>query len=187
VTKERWPGFHDLPKAKQFNQSHRYQNQLRKVRGREEGEMERRRMREERKGKWERRKRGEGRRRNKDKVSFFYFLTLLQEISSDRLSDKGLELLNAMLCYDPRKRISASRALRHSYWDESPAAKDPDLMPTWPSRQDGRRRRRGNSAAAAPRRDESSTEGSASRDREREGFIGARDRNYLNGGAPMFK
>lgn len=107
------------------------------------------------------------------------------------MSDEGLNLLNAMLTYDPRKRISASRALRHRYFEEFPAPKDPDLMPTWPSRQDGRRKRgRSERSGPAPKREDltASGAGSESRDREREAFLGARDRNYMRGGqAPVFK
>jgi len=46
-----------------------------------------------------------------------------------------------MLTYDPNRRIKASEALRHPWFDESPLPKDPEMMPTWPSRTDGRPRR----------------------------------------------
>jgi len=66
---------------------------------------------------------------------------LRHTFSEDRLSVCGLDLLNKLLCYSPEKRITASEALKHRYWEEAPQQKDPDLMPTWPSRQDGRKRR----------------------------------------------
>ena len=37
--------------------------------------------------------------------------------SSYNLSDNGFDLLDKMLCYDPKKRISATDALDHPYFD----------------------------------------------------------------------
>mmetsp|Transcript_33035 Transcript_33035/g.58189 ORF Transcript_33035/g.58189 Transcript_33035/m.58189 type:complete len:303 (+) Transcript_33035:161-1069(+) len=34
------------------------------------------------------------------------------------LDDKGKELLSRMICYDPRKRISAREAMQHAYFDD---------------------------------------------------------------------
>ena len=48
------------------------------------------------------------------------------------LSKRGLDLLNRMLTYDPKKRISIADALRHSYFCEDPVAMAPGLMPTFP-------------------------------------------------------
>eukprot|EP00741_Cyanophora_paradoxa_P006487 tig00001003_g6280.t1 len=61
------------------------------------------------------------------------------------LSEAGFDLLNRMLTYDPVKRISAAEALRHPWFQESPPAKDPELMPTFPSLHEDptRKRRRG--------------------------------------------
>jgi len=55
------------------------------------------------------------------------------------LSDLGFDLLMGMLCYDPRRRISAEEALSHGWFQEFPPPTDPELMPTFPSK-----------AAAAP-------------------------------------
>jgi serine/threonine protein kinase len=48
------------------------------------------------------------------------------------LSPDGFDLLNRMLAYDPKKRISVQEALAHPFFDERPLAKDPELMPTFP-------------------------------------------------------
>jgi cell division cycle 2-like protein len=66
---------------------------------------------------------------------------LRKQFSEDRLSAQGLDLLNRLLGYCPEKRITCSEALEHGYWEEAPLQKDPDLMPTWPSRTDGRKRK----------------------------------------------
>eukprot|EP01132_Coremiostelium_polycephalum_P004518 gene4518-5633_t len=49
------------------------------------------------------------------------------------LTDNCFDLLSQLLTYDPEKRISASDALNHPYFTESPPPRDPLLMPTWPS------------------------------------------------------
>jgi cell division cycle 2-like protein len=58
------------------------------------------------------------------------------------LSDAGFDLLNRMLTYDPSRRITAREALEHRWFNESPFPVDPDMMPTWPSRSEGRPRAR---------------------------------------------
>lgn len=52
------------------------------------------------------------------------------------LSANGLDLLEKMLTYDPKKRITAEEALNHRYFKEKPYPKDPLLMPTFPSRHE---------------------------------------------------
>ena len=49
------------------------------------------------------------------------------------ITEKNFDLLNRFLTYDPSKRITASQALKHSYFEEAPRAKDKALMSTWPS------------------------------------------------------
>lgn len=53
------------------------------------------------------------------------------------LSDAGIDLVQSMLCYDPRQRITAESALRHRYFTESPPPKDPALIQTFPDDRRG--------------------------------------------------
>jgi len=49
----------------------------------------------------------------------------------DATNDACLELLNAMLTFDPGKRATAAGCLRHRYFTEPPAPQDPQWMPTY--------------------------------------------------------
>ena len=48
------------------------------------------------------------------------------------LSDTGIRLINDLLTYDPKKRISAIRARKDKYFHEKPHPVDPEMMPTYP-------------------------------------------------------
>jgi len=94
-----------------------------------------------------------------------------------RLSDKGLDLLQQMLTYNPEKRITAKAALQHPYFEEKPIQKDPDIMPTWPSRADGRRARNNDKVVLSP-----NPQLDGEREKEREALMVQRDRqNYVSG------
>ncbi|KAJ3338988.1 hypothetical protein HDU93_008811 [Gonapodya sp. JEL0774] len=57
------------------------------------------------------------------------------------LTQSGLDLLASMLCYDPARRITAEDAMRHPWFLEDPAPKDPKLFPSWPSVASGERKK----------------------------------------------
>ncbi|KXS16085.1 Pkinase-domain-containing protein [Gonapodya prolifera JEL478] len=57
------------------------------------------------------------------------------------LTQLGLDLLSAMLAYDPGRRITAEEAMRHPWFEEDPLPKDPSQFPTWPSVASGERRK----------------------------------------------
>lgn len=67
----------------------------------------------------------------------FSYSTLRSKFTN--LTQAGLDLLSKLLTYDPAKRITAEQALKHHYFSESPAPKDPALFPTWPSKGSGHR------------------------------------------------
>jgi len=48
-------------------------------------------------------------------------------------TENCLDLLQKFLTYDPNKRISADEALKHPYFDESPAPAHPDSFGSFPS------------------------------------------------------
>lgn len=52
------------------------------------------------------------------------------------LSNTGIELIQALLTYEPKLRISAREALRHEYFQTRPYPQDPDMMPTFPTQHD---------------------------------------------------
>ena len=49
------------------------------------------------------------------------------------IHDEGTDLISRLLAYDPCKRLTASDALQHSYFQVSPFPKQEALMPTFPS------------------------------------------------------
>ncbi|EMR10059.1 hypothetical protein PNEG_01811 [Pneumocystis murina B123] len=53
-----------------------------------------------------------------------------QKFSNQTTTTK--DLINCLLTYNPEKRISAKAALNHEYFQESPLAQDPSLLPTFP-------------------------------------------------------
>ncbi|KTW25868.1 hypothetical protein T552_03142 [Pneumocystis carinii B80] len=53
-----------------------------------------------------------------------------QKFSNQTTTTK--DLINCLLTYNPEKRILAKAALNHEYFQESPQAQDPSLLPTFP-------------------------------------------------------
>ena len=53
------------------------------------------------------------------------------------LSQMGVDLMSKLLELDPDKRITCAEALKHPYFSEIPLAKDPSMMPTFPSGNEG--------------------------------------------------
>jgi serine/threonine protein kinase len=47
------------------------------------------------------------------------------------LAEEGLDLMNSLFAYDPKKRTSASAAFEHPYFDTSPLPCSPEMMPTF--------------------------------------------------------
>jgi serine/threonine protein kinase len=89
-----------------------------------------------------------------------------------RLSDAGLQLMKDFFTYNPEKRITATQALQHPFFAETPHAKETYMMPTWPARSDKSYRRKENPSeqiVLSPQLEEE-------RDRERETLV--RDRTY---------
>ena len=53
-----------------------------------------------------------------------------------QLSREGVDLLNALLTFDPDVRATARQASRHRYFEVSPLPKEADFMPTFPTHHD---------------------------------------------------
>jgi serine/threonine protein kinase len=49
------------------------------------------------------------------------------------VSPAGVELLNALLTFDPRKRLTLDEAARHAWFRERPLPRAPEAMPRFPS------------------------------------------------------
>lgn len=49
--------------------------------------------------------------------------------------DHGFNVLNRLLAFDPRKRLTAKAALEHPWFEEVPLPCEKALMPTYPKKQ----------------------------------------------------
>ncbi|GAB9465759.1 Cmgc/cdk protein kinase [Globisporangium polare] len=76
---------------------------------------------------------------NADKLSFDasrYSYNNIRKLLPD-LSEKGIDLINRLLTYDPAVRISAREAIEHPYFREKPFPQESSMMPTFPSLHPG--------------------------------------------------
>ncbi|CAH8498079.1 unnamed protein product [Schistosoma rodhaini] len=62
---------------------------------------------------------------------------LRRRFTEKQISDQGFDLLNSFLTYCPDKRITAEKALVHSYFNERPRAIHPSMFPSWPAKSEG--------------------------------------------------
>ncbi|KAJ6633557.1 Serine/threonine-protein kinase PITSLRE, partial [Pseudolycoriella hygida] len=51
-------------------------------------------------------------------------------------SELGLSLLQGLLTYDPKQRLTADQGLKSSYFKELPLPIDPAMFPTWPAKSE---------------------------------------------------
>lgn len=67
---------------------------------------------------------------------------------SIQVSSTGMDLLRRLLAYCPARRITASQALDHQFFKESPLPIDASLFSTWPAKSEGRYTVKNNSPKA---------------------------------------
>lgn len=65
-------------------------------------------------------------------------------------TDKGFDLMNQLLTYDPAKRITAEDSLKHNYFEESPLPVKPSMFPTWPAKSELGHKVKRNASPKAP-------------------------------------
>nr|XP_036216809.1 serine/threonine-protein kinase PITSLRE isoform X3 [Bactrocera oleae]XP_036216810.1 serine/threonine-protein kinase PITSLRE isoform X3 [Bactrocera oleae] len=65
-----------------------------------------------------------------------YPVSNLRKRFADKTTDLGIDLLQGLLTYDPKKRLTAETALKHSYFNELPLPIDPSMFPTWPAKSE---------------------------------------------------
>lgn len=65
-----------------------------------------------------------------------YPVSNLREKFCRRSSEAGLQLLQGLLTYDPKKRLTAENALKSEYFKELPLPIDPAMLPTWPAKSE---------------------------------------------------
>jgi cell division cycle 2-like protein len=53
-----------------------------------------------------------------------------------KTTEIGISLLQGMLTYDPKQRLTADAALKHAYFNETPLAIEPSMFPTWPAKSE---------------------------------------------------
>ncbi|KAH8339096.1 hypothetical protein KR074_003975 [Drosophila pseudoananassae] len=65
-----------------------------------------------------------------------YPVSQLRKHFQEKTSDMGLSLLQGLLTYDPKQRLTADAALKHTYFKELPLPIDPSMFPTWPAKSE---------------------------------------------------
>lgn len=71
------------------------------------------------------------------KMTFTEFpVSQLRKKFSTLTSELGLSLLQGLLTYDPKQRLTAETALKHNYFKEMPLPIDPEMFPTWPAKSE---------------------------------------------------
>lgn len=65
-----------------------------------------------------------------------YPVSQLRKKFATLTSELGLSLLQGLLTYDPKERLTAETALKHSYFKELPLPIDPAMFPTWPAKSE---------------------------------------------------
>ncbi|ALC44785.1 Pitslre [Drosophila busckii] len=65
-----------------------------------------------------------------------YPVSQLRKHFQDKTSDAGLALLQGLLTYDPKQRLTADSGLKHAYFKELPLPIDPSMFPTWPAKSE---------------------------------------------------
>lgn len=63
-------------------------------------------------------------------------VSLLRKKFSHLTSELGLSLLQGLLTYDPKQRLTAETALKNSYFKELPLPIDACMFPTWPAKSE---------------------------------------------------
>lgn len=65
-----------------------------------------------------------------------YPVSQLRKKFATMTSELGLSLLQGLLTYDPKQRLTAETALKHNYFKEIPLPIDPAMFPTWPAKSE---------------------------------------------------
>lgn len=65
-----------------------------------------------------------------------YPVSNVREKFGRRTTDLGIQLLQGLLTYDPKQRLTADQALRNKYFEELPLPIDPGMLPTWPAKSE---------------------------------------------------
>uniref|UniRef100_A0A1B0GHF8 cyclin-dependent kinase n=1 Tax=Lutzomyia longipalpis TaxID=7200 RepID=A0A1B0GHF8_LUTLO len=65
-----------------------------------------------------------------------YPVSQLRKKFAHLTSELGLSLLQGLLTYDPKQRLTAEQALKSNYFKELPLPIDPAMFPTWPAKSE---------------------------------------------------